>query len=156
MKDYEKDVYTMTKQILAEHNIELNVPLTNKEEAIRHVGEILVTHGYVKETYIEKMLAREQLTTTYIGNQVAIPHGTEDARDDVKATGISLITVPNGVDFGDGNVAKVIIGIAGIGDEHLEILSNIAIVCAEEANVQKIAEATTKDEIISLFDEVNE
>lgn len=146
----------MTKQILAEENIELNVSLTNREDAIRHVGEILVTHGYVKGTYIEKMLAREQLTTTYIGNQVAIPHGTEDARDDVKATGISLVTVPNGVDFGDGNVAKVIIGIAGKGDEHLEILSNIAIVCSEEANVQKIAEATTKDEIISLLDEVNE
>src|SRR5690625_7103342 len=146
----------MTKQILAENNIEMNVAVKNREDVIHHVGEILVTHGYVKETYIEKMLAREQLTTTYIGKQVEIPHGTEDARNDVKATGISLVTVPNGVDFGDGNVAKVIIGIAGKGDEHLEILSNIAIVCSEEANVQKIAEATTKDEIISLFDEVNE
>lgn len=146
----------MTKQILAENNIELNVKLTNMEDAIHHVGEILIRNGYVKETYIDKMLAREQLTTTYIGNQVAIPHGTEDSRDDVIATGISLITVPEGVDFGNGNIAKVIIGIAGKGDEHLEILSNIAIVCSEEANVQKIAEANTKEEIISLFDEVNE
>lgn len=146
----------MTKQILAENNIELNVKLTNMEDTIQHVGEILVRNGYVKETYIDKMLAREQLTTTYIGNQVAIPHGTEDSRDDVIATGISLITAPEGVDFGNGNIAKVIIGIAGKGDEHLEILSNIAIVCSEEANVQKIAEANTKEEIISLFDEVNE
>jgi len=146
----------MTKQILAENNIELNIKLTNMEDAIHHVGEILIRNGYVKETYIDKMLAREQLTTTYIGNQVAIPHGTEDSRDDVIATGISLITVPEGVDFGNGNIAKVIIGIAGKGDEHLEILSNIAIVCSEEANVQKIAEANTKEEIISLFDEVNE
>lgn len=146
----------MTKQILAENNIELNNKVTNMEDAIHHVGEILIRNGYVKETYIDKMLAREQLTTTYIGNQVAIPHGTEDSRDDVIATGISLITVPEGVDFGNGNIAKVIIGIAGKGDEHLEILSNIAIVCSEEANVQKIAEANTKEEIISLFDEVNE
>src|SRR5690625_8010459 len=127
----------MTKQILAENNIELNVKLTNMEDTIQHVGEILVRNGYVKETYIDKMLAREQLTTTYIGNQVAIPHGTEDARDDVKNTGISLVTVPNGIDFGDGNIAKVIIGIAGIGDEHLEILSNIAIVCSEEKKDRK-------------------
>src|SRR5690625_1517782 len=127
----------MSKQIVAEHNIELNIRLTNREEDIRHAEEILVTHRYVKETYIEKMLAREQLTTTYIGNQVAIPHGTEDARDDVKNTGISLVTVPNGIDFGDGNIAKVIIGIAGIGDEHLEILSNIAIVCSEEKKDRK-------------------
>lgn len=146
----------MTKQILTEENIDLNVSFTNMEEAIRHVGGILVRHGYVKESYIDKMLEREELTTTYIGNQVAIPHGTEDARDDVHATGISLVTVPNGIDFGGGNVAKVIIGIAGIGDEHLEILSNIAIVCSEEVNVQKIAAAKTKQEILSLFDEVNE
>lgn len=151
-----KDVYTMTKQILADENIELNVSLTNKDDVIRHVGGILVKNGYVKETYIDKMLEREKLTSTYIGNQVAIPHGTEDSRDDVEATGISLITIPNGVDFGDGNIAKVIIGIAGKGDEHLEILSNIAIVCSEEENVQKIADATTKEEILALFEEVNE
>ncbi len=151
-----KGVYRMTKQILADENIELNVSLTNMEDVIRHVGAILVNNGYVKETYIDKMLEREKLTSTYIGNQVAIPHGTEESRDDVIATGISLVTIPNGVDFGDGNIAKVIIGIAGRGDEHLEILSNIAIVCSEEENVQKIAEATTKEEILSLFDEVNE
>src|SRR5690625_2198282 len=103
-----KDVYTKTKQILTKENIELNVSLTNMEDVIRHAGGILVTNGYVEEAYIDKMLAREKLTSTYIGNQVAIPHGTEDSRDDVKATGISLITVPEGVDFGNGNIAKEI------------------------------------------------
>lgn len=146
----------MTKQILTKENIELNVSLTDMEDVIRHVGGILVDNGYVKETYIDKMLEREKLTSTYIGNQVAIPHGTEDSRDDVIATGIALITIPNGVDFGDGNIVKVIIGIAGIGDEHLEILSNIAIVCSEEENVQKIATASTKEEVLNLLDEVNE
>lgn len=146
----------MTKQILAKENIELNVSLTDMEEVIRYTGRILVDNGYVKETYIDKMLEREELTSTYIGNQVAIPHGTENSKDDVKSTGISLITIPEGVDFGGGNIAKVIIGIAGKGEEHLEILSNIAIVCSEEENVQKIAEATTKEEILELFDEVNE
>lgn len=146
----------MTEQILATENIELNVSVKNKEDAIRYVGEILVNNGYVEETYIDKMLKRESLTSTYIGNQVAIPHGTEDSRDDVKATGISLITIPNGVDFGDGNIATVIIGIAGKDDEHLEILSNIAIVCSEVENVQKIAGATTINEVLQLFNEVNE
>lgn len=146
----------MTKQILAKENIELNVSLTDMEEVIRYTGRILVDNGYVKETYIDKMLEREELTSTYIGNQVAIPHGTENSKGDVKSTGISLITIPEGVDFGGGNIAKVIIGIAGKGEEHLEILSNIAIVCSEEENVQKIAEATTKEEILELFDEVNE
>lgn len=146
----------MTKEILAADNIVLNKTLSNKEEAIRAAGEILVDKGYVEKTYIDKMLERETLTTTYIGNHVAIPHGTEDAKEVVKETGISLITVPDGVDFGDGNIAKVIIGIAGKGDEHLEVLSNIAIVCSEEVNVQKIVEATSKEEVLNLFDEVND
>src|SRR5699024_11636906 len=106
----------------------LNVSLTDMEEVIRYTGRILVDNGYVKETYIDKMLEREELTSTYIGNQVAIPHGTENSKGDVKSTGISLITIPEGVDFGGGYIAKVIIGIAGKGEEHLEILSNIAIV----------------------------
>lgn len=146
----------MTKEILTVDNIVLNKTLSDKEEAIRAAGEILVDKGYVEQTYIDKMLERETLTTTYIGNHVAIPHGTEDAKEVVKETGISLITVPDGVDFGDGNIAKVIIGIAGKGDDHLEVLSNIAIVCSEEENVQKIVEATSKEEIINLFDEVND
>jgi PTS system mannitol-specific IIA component len=151
-----KDVYMMTKQILTKENIKLNVSLTGMEEVIRYTGRILVDNGYVEEAYIDEMLIREKLTSTYIGNQVAIPHGTEDSKDSVKQTGISLITIPEGVDFGNGNIAKVIIGIAGKGDEHLEILSNIAIVCSEEENVEKIAQASTKEEILSLFDEVNE
>lgn len=146
----------MGKEVLSANNITLNETFATKEEAIRGVGAILVNNGYVEPEYIDSMLEREELTTTYIGNNVAIPHGTEDSKKSVKETGISLITVPEGVDFGDGNLAQVIIGIAGKGDEHLEVLSNIAIVCSEEENVRKIAEATTTEEVLNLFDEVNE
>jgi len=145
----------MTKDIFTEDNIQLKVTLTDKEEAIRYAGGILVDNGYVAAGYIDKMLEREELTSTYIGNHVAIPHGTEDSQEAVINTGISLVTVPAGVDFGGGTIAKVLIGIAGKGDEHLEVLSKIAIVCSEEENVQKIVAATTKEEILNLFDEVN-
>lgn len=145
----------MTKQILAKENIELNASFTNKEEAIRKTGQILVEKGYVDSSYIEKMLEREQLTSTYMGNFVAIPHGTEDAKQSVITSGLSVIQVPGGVDFGDGNIVKVLIGIAGKDGEHLDILSQIAIVLSEEENVQKIVEAKTAEEILSIFDEVN-
>lgn len=145
----------MAKEILATDNIVLNATFAGKEEAIRYVGEILVKNGYVKKSYVKKMLEREELTSTFMGNNVAIPHGTEDAKKAVKETGLTIVTVPDGVDFGEGNIAKVLIGIAGKGDEHLEILSKIALVCSEEENIQKILDATTKEEIISLFDEVN-
>ncbi|PAV31277.1 PTS mannitol transporter subunit IIA [Virgibacillus profundi] len=145
----------MAKEILSKENIDLNVTLSSKEEAVRYTGEILVNKGYVEASYVDKMLEREELTSTFMGNNVAIPHGTEDAKGLVKETGLSVVTIPDGVDFGDGNIVKVLIGIAGKGDEHLEVLSKIAIVLSEEENIQKILDAGSKEEIIALFDEVN-
>lgn len=145
----------MSLQILTEETIQLNVTLSTKEEAIRKAGQILVDKGYVEQSYIEKMLAREELTSTYMGNFVAIPHGTEDAKELVKESGISIIQAPKGVDFGGGNIVKVLIGIAGKNNEHLDILSNIAIVCSEEENIEKIVQAKTAEEILDLFAEVN-
>ncbi|MDY0406138.1 PTS sugar transporter subunit IIA [Virgibacillus sp. 179-BFC.A HS] len=144
----------MAKEILGKDNIELKVSLNSKEEAIRFTGNILVDNGYVEPSYIEKMLEREKVTSTYMGNFVAIPHGTEDAKNAVLETGISVVTVPDGVDF-DGNEVKVLIGIAGKGDEHLEVLSKIAIVLSEEENIDKIVNTDSKDDIIRIFDEVN-
>lgn len=145
----------MAKAILSKDNIKLNVEIPTKQEAIRASGEILVQGGYVDAGYIDKMYEREEMATTYMGNFLAIPHGTEDAKQNVFETGISVITVPNGVDFGDGNIAKILIGIAGKGNEHLEILSNIAIVCSEEENIDKILNATSEEEILELFSEVS-
>ncbi|TRM10550.1 PTS mannitol transporter subunit IIA [Lentibacillus cibarius] len=144
----------MAKDILTKANVHLNKKLNGKEEAIRYTGGVLVENGYVKDAYVEKMLEREEVTSTYMGNYVAIPHGTEDAKESVLETGLSVVTVPEGVDF-DGNTVKVLIGIAGKGDEHLEVLSKIAIVCSEEENIQKIVDATSEEEIIDLFNEVN-
>lgn len=144
----------MSLPILSKEMILLNAEAVNKESAIRLTGKVLVEGGYVDLSYVEKMLEREALTSTYMGNFVAIPHGTEDAKHSVKESGIAIIQVPNGVDFGNGNIAKLLIGIAGKGDEHLDILSQIAIVCSEEENVEKVVNATSKEEILALFQEV--
>ncbi|UAL48095.1 PTS sugar transporter subunit IIA [Sutcliffiella horikoshii] len=144
----------MTLPILAKENILLNTSIGTKEEAIKKTGQLLVDRGYVEEAYIEKMLEREELTSTYMGNFVAIPHGTEDAKKAVKESGIAILQVPAGVEFGAGNEVKLLIGIAGKGDEHLEILSQIAIVCSEEENVQQIVKATSPEEILELFEGV--
>lgn len=146
---------TMSLPILAKENIVLHASIDNKENAIRLTGDILVKRGYVDVVYIEKMLEREALTSTYMGNFIAIPHGTEDAKESVKQSGISIIQVPDGVDFGNGNIVKLLIGIAGKNNEHLDILSQIAIVCSEEENVEKLVRATSADEILELFAEVN-
>jgi mannitol PTS system EIIA component len=145
----------MSMAVLKKENIVLRASVADKTEAIRLAGNILVEQGYVEPTYVDKMFEREELTSTYMGNFVAIPHGTEDARSLVKQAGISVVQIPDGVDFGDGNIVKILIGIAGKNDEHLEILSKIAIVLSEEENIQKLIEAASEEDIIRLLNEVN-
>lgn len=140
--------------ILKSENILLNKSINNKTEAIKVTGQILVNQGYVKQDYIEEMLKREELSSTYMGNYLAIPHGTEEGKSSVVKSGLSVVQVPDGVDFGGGNIVKLLIGIAGKDNEHLELLSQIAIVCSEEENVEKLVQAKSEDEIIRLLGEV--
>lgn len=129
----------------------------NKEEAIRASGELLVEAGCVEPAYVEAMLERNKLVSVYMGNFIAIPHGTDEAKKFVKKSGISVIQVPAGVSFGNDDtedVAMVLFGIAGIGDEHLDILQKIAIYCSDIENVVKLADATSAAEIIKLLQEV--
>ncbi len=143
-------------EILTPETIELKASLSSQEEAIRRAGTLLVENGHVEERYIDSMFEREKSVSTFIGNAVAIPHGTGDSKQWVTRSGLSVITVPEGVEYGDGNVAKLVIGIAGKGDEHLEILSRIATVCEDEDNVEQIVRAETKEELLAFFEEVEE
>lgn len=144
----------MAKEILTTDNIEIGVTLNTKEEAIRYAGKVLLDNGYIEPDYIDKMVERDQVSTTYIGNKVAIPHGTEDAKESVEDTGLSIVITKDSVSF-DGNDVNILIGIAAKGNEHLEILSKIAIVCSEEENIERIIHAQSKQEIIDIFGEVN-
>jgi len=141
-------------EILTPATIELGADLGNQEEAIRRAGALLVENGNVDDRYVDSMFEREKSVSTYMGNAVAIPHGTNDSKQWIEKSGLSVITVPEGVEYGDGNIAMLVIGIAGKGDEHLEILSNIALVCSDEDNVVKIVQAETKEEVMAFFEEV--
>lgn len=143
----------MNKEILSEKNIVLNVPSESKDEAIERVGKLLVKNGYVKENYIEGMKAREEEVTTYMGNGVAIPHGMNEYKKQILKTGIVIAQYPDGVDFGEENTAYIVIGIAGKGDDHMEILSNIALTVQYEENVEKLRNAKTQQEIIEIIEE---
>lgn len=141
-------------EILSAEAIELKATLSNQEDAIRRAGALLVENGYVDERYIDSMFERERSVSTFMGNAVAIPHGTSDSKRWVENSGLSVITVPDGVEYGNGNLARLVIGIAGKGDEHVDILSKIALVCSEEENVQRIVESETKEELLAFFEEV--
>ena len=140
-------------EILTPETIELKASLGSQEEAIRRAGALLVENGNVEQRYVDSMFEREKSVSTYMGNAVAIPHGTNDSKQWVTRSGLSIITVPDGVEYGDGDVAKIVIGIAGTGDDHLDILSKISLVVSEEENVEKIVNAQTKEELLAIFDE---
>ncbi|MDD3439714.1 MAG: PTS sugar transporter subunit IIA [Clostridiaceae bacterium] len=143
----------MNSNILNENNIMLDVEPEGKYEAIERAGKLLADNGYVNMEYIESMKKRENDITTYIGNGIAIPHGTSDYIKHIKRSGIVVVQYPKGVDFGEGNVAYIIIGIAGLNNEHLEILSEIALACQDEQNVEKLRTAVNKEHIISILSE---
>lgn len=112
------------KVVIVADGIKLNQTPVTKEEAIQAAGELLAKLGYVDDSYADAMQEREKLMTTYMGMGVAIPHGTTQAKGTVKKTGIVLLQYPEGVDFGEEK-AQLVFGIAGIGDEHLDLLSKI-------------------------------
>jgi PTS system mannitol-specific IIA component len=143
----------MEKGILVREGIVLNVGSESKDKAIERVGQLLIDGGYVKENYIEGMKAREEEVTTYMGNGVAIPHGMNEYKKEILETGIVIAQYPNGVDFGEGNTAYIVIGIAGKGDEHMEILSKIALTIQYEENVERLRNAKTPEEIMEIIEE---
>ena len=143
----------MDKLILNEGNIVLNAASEGKLEAIERAGKLLAHNGYVEPDYIEGMRKREEEVTTYIGNGIAIPHGASKYAQHILKSGIVVLQYPDGVDFGEGNIAYLLIGIAGRNDEHLEILSAIALVCQDGKNVNKLRYADSKEEIISILTE---
>lgn len=136
--------------VLRRENIILNLPTVNRDAAVTRAGQMLVNSGYVAPDYIPAMLERENVASTYIGNGVAIPHGVGAAKAAIKTSGIVVTQYPNGVDF-DGETAYLVIGIAGAGDEHLQILAKIADALEDEETVMRLARTNDVDEIYRTF-----
>lgn len=130
------------KKIMTAEGIRLNQTPGTKEEAIQAAGELMCKLGYVDASYVDAMQEREKLVTTYMGMGIAIPHGTTQAKGTVKKTGIVLFQYPEGVPFGDEK-ANLVFGIAGIGDEHLDLLAKICEVLEDENVLEEMK--TTND-----------
>ncbi|MDO4330807.1 MAG: PTS mannitol transporter subunit IICBA [Lachnospiraceae bacterium] len=130
------------KRVIIADGIKLGQAPVTKEEAIQAAGELLEKLGYVDGTYVTAMQEREKLVSTYIGMGVAIPHGTTQAKGTVKKTGIVFLQYPEGVDFG-AEKAQLVFGIAGIGDEHLELLSKLCTLLEDPERLETLK--TTND-----------
>ncbi len=134
--------------VLLRKGIKVGLPSVSKEEAIRAAGALLSELGYVAPDYADAMIEREKLVTTYMGLGVAIPHGTSQKKETVKKSGVVLLQYPDGVDFGDEK-AYLIFGIAGVGDEHLELLGNVCNVLEDEEALEKMKTSSDIDFLMS-------
>ncbi|MBM6831224.1 PTS mannitol transporter subunit IICBA [Faecalicoccus acidiformans] len=136
--------------VLIEEGILLNQTSVTKEEAITAAGELLVKLGYVTPDYVPAMLEREKIVTTYIGMGLAIPHGTTHGDGTIKKTGIVLLQYPQGVSFGEEK-AELVIGIAGKGGEHMEVLSKVCTALEDESVLEKMKTTTDKQWILDIL-----
>ncbi|MGH4140216.1 PTS mannitol transporter subunit IICBA [Clostridium sp.] len=144
-------------KILQKKNIKLGLESTDKYTAIKMAGRLLYESGYVEEEYMDAMIQREDDLSTYIGSGVAIPHGVGEAKKNIKKTGMVVLQFPKGVMFED-ELAYLVIGIAGVGNEHLQILSNIAnAIEGEDDSITNMLKSTKDVEYIyNVFTEKSE
>lgn len=136
--------------LLNEGNILLGLESESKEEAIIRAGELLFNNGYTKYEYIDSMLERENIISTYIGLGIAIPHGTESGKSEVEKAGIIVLQYPKGIKFGT-QTAYLLIAVAAKHDEHLEIISSIAKSLEDIELIEKIKTTTNPKDILKAF-----
>ena len=135
-------------EVLRPGNIRTGLSSEPKEAAIRRAGELLAAGGYVEPGYADAMLRREESATTYMGMGIAIPHGTSDAKKCVLHSGIVVLQYPGGVAFGDEK-AYLVVGIAGVGDAHLDILARLGEVFGDEELLRRL---TTEDDPQAIYE----
>lgn len=138
------------KTVMLRQGVKLGQASVSKEDAIRAAGKLLKEIGCVGDAYVDAMLEREKLVTTYMGLGVAIPHGTTQAKGEVKKSGIVMLQYPDGVDFGDEK-AQLVFGIAGVGDEHLDLLANISNALEDEDLLEELKTTNDVDLILKTF-----
>jgi len=134
---------------LTPQNIRIGARAGSKNEAIRAAGQVLVESGFIEPGYIESMIGREGQANTYLGNGISIPHGMAKDRELIRATGISVVQLPEGVEWGPGKVAHLIVGIAAKSDEHLGVLAALTDVLDDPAKAELLAKTNDPNDIIA-------
>ena len=143
---------TVSEGVLLKENVKVGLSTVSREDAVMAAGKMLVASGYVDEGYVQGMLNREQDLSTYIGKGIAIPHGENAVKDTIKKTGIVVCQYPEGVKFGD-ETAHLVIGIAGVGNDHLAILANIATMVGDytDEQLEELFKTKSAEQLYEVF-----
>lgn len=141
---------TPLPELLAEASIHLDASATSRDDAIRQAGQALLDVGAIDESYIDAMFERENSVSTFMGEGVAIPHGTLAGKDSVKRDALSMIRFPDGVDW-DGNDVRLAFGIAARGNGHIALLAQLATVLMDPEKAEALRNVTSVDEVYALL-----
>ncbi len=141
---------TPLNELLAEASIDLDASAASRDDAIRQAGAALIAVGAVDASYVDAMIDRENSVSTFMGEGVAIPHGTLGAKDSVRADALSLIKFPDGVDW-DGNQVTLAFGIAAKGNGHIALLAQLATVLMDPDKAAALRAATTVEQVYALL-----
>jgi mannitol PTS system EIIA component len=140
----------MARDVLSTGSVRIHSGSATREEAMKEAADILQAAGAVTGEYFDAMQQREATVSTYMGNELAIPHGTNETKQSILESGLSVVRYDGGVSWG-GEPVTFVVGIAGKGDEHLEILSQIAILFSEEEDVERLKAAGTPEELFQII-----
>ncbi|MCO6538603.1 MAG: PTS sugar transporter subunit IIA [Gilliamella sp.] len=137
---------------LTVHDISIVTGSYSKKEAIKHVSEKMIQAKLVKDDYTQAMFDRDNQISTFLGNGIAIPHGTTEKRDSVIQTGIKIIYYPEGINWDeDNNIAYVVIGIAAKANEHLDILRQLTRAVIAEDTLTRIHAVKTSEDLLAIL-----
>ena len=150
MSETSDETKTPLPELLAEASIHLDASATSRDDAIRQAGQALLDVGAIDESYLDAMLERENSVSTYMGEGVAIPHATLAGKAAVRRDALCFLRFPDGVDW-DGETVTVCIGIAAVGDGHLDILAELAQILLDPERAAALREATTPDRVIAML-----
>lgn len=145
----------MAREVLNVGQVRIHAGSVSRDDAMREAADILEAAGAVTSAYYDAMQQREQTVSTYMGNELAIPHGTNETKEAILDSALSFVRYDGGVDW-DGEQVTFVVGIAGKGDEHLEILSQIALLFSDDDEVAALKAAGTPEELFALVASVNE
>jgi mannitol/fructose-specific phosphotransferase system IIA component len=136
--------------VLSADAVRLGLRATDKEDALRQCGAVLVEIGAAGPAYADAILEREQSVSTYMGEGFAIPHGTDASREHINRAALAFLQFPGGVDW-NGKECFVCIAIASKSDEHIGILQSLAMVLSDQESAKRLRETTSVDEVLELL-----
>lgn len=140
--------------VLTLGQIRIHPGSVTKEQALAEAADILEAAGAVTPGYYDAMQQREQAVSTYMGNGLAVPHGTNETKQMILASAVSVVRYDGGIDW-DGEPVTFVIGMAGKCNDHLTILSHIALIFSDFATVDALTEADTPEQILPLLETIN-